>query len=255
MAVVNVSFNGFDLQNDTYLTRNIQHRHLAEKVLNSRPSLREGKRRILDTWYTEKIVELSGWIISDSEANLRTAIDNLKEALRPKEKNLDIDYGSGTIRYVATCQSLEIPEEHWHTTQVPFTIRFSAEPWGIDPTTDSNSWTGITATSYSNSINIQGSHSPYPVIEITSNKTISMGVKFQNDTTGDWIQTSETQSFSTNSVLEIDTKNQTFKLDGTEIDFDGVFPNFEPGTNNFTVTISGTSPDYDLKIKYNPTYL
>jgi len=251
----NITFNSFDLQDSNYLTRDIRHRKMANKTLVSRNTLRDGKREILDTWYTEKEIEVSGWIIGSSSSDLRTKIDNLKENLRTEEGNLDIDYGGNTLRYKATVRSLDIPEEHYHITQVPFTIVFSAEPWGKATSTSSETWSSISSSTYTNSINITGSHSPFPLIQITANKLMSTTVKVENETTGDWIQTSSTQSISTNSVIEIDIENQTFQLDSVDIDFDGVFPSFEPNTNSIKVTLSAASPDYDFYIEYYPTYL
>lgn len=257
MAEINITYDSYDLQDLTtnkILTRNIIYRSTADKVLSSKYNLRRGDREVLDTWYTEKIIEVTGWIKADTAANLRIAIDNLKRALRPKEKNLDIDYGSGTIRYEATCIAFEVPEEHWHITQIPFTVRFNAKPWGITPTATSQSY-AVTTSTYTNSIVITGSHHPLPVITFTSNIAADMVVKFENTTTSEWIETYSTASFSTNSVLEIDIDNQTFELDDTTTDFKGVFPQFNPSTNSFTITYTGDTPNLTCKILYYPTYL
>lgn len=254
MAAKNISFNNLSLQNDTYKTENINYRHLGEKQIQKKPDTRTGGFDISETKYTQKVITVTGTIYGNDKADLRSAVDNLKEKLSPEEKNLDIDYGNKTIRYEATVQSIEVPEERWHITQLPFTIEFLTQPWATSTASTLKSWTSITNTTFTNSINIDGSYNPSPTIKVTSNKSIDTTVKFTNDTTGDWIETKSTQSFSTNSVLEVDTDAETVKLDGSNIDFAGVFPVFNPNTNSVTVTTTG-SPDYYLEIEYFPTYL
>ena len=250
-----ISFNSFSLQSSEYITRTITHRQIGDRVLNTKPNLRRGSFDIVDTRFTSKIITITGWIKSDTAANLRTAIDTMKENIQGKEKNLDIDYGSGTIRYKSTVQSVDIQEEAWYISQVPFTIEFLCEPWGTTPTTSSQSYLNKTTTTHSDTINITGSMGPFPTLTVDIDSESDMTViKFQNDTTNDWVQID--RSFAAGESLVIDCLNETIQVDGTNVDFTGVFPGFETNTNSFMVTITDSGAfQYDLKISYNPHYL
>ncbi len=256
MTPTAISFNGFDLQSSTYRTQEIKYRHLAEKRIDSRADVRRGGFDIVDTHFTQKQIEVSGWILSDSKENLRTALDAFKKALKSQEQTLSIEYGSDTINYTATVQSINIPEEHFHITRLPFTIVFLTLPWG----TVSQIYDGktITTTTYTNSIDIKGSYSPFPVISWTVGTVPTPAVskiKFENKTTGDFIEVSGLNLSSNGQYLEIDCENMTVKENSTNSDFVGVFPSFEPGINVYEVTITGTTFQIFQDFYYYDTYV
>jgi len=255
MAINNISYNSFDLQDSTYITRTITHRQIGERVLDTKPNLRRGSFDVVDTRFTRKIITITGWVKSDTAANLRIAIDTMKENIHGQEKNLDIDYGSGTIRYKATVQSMDVPEEAWYISQVPFTIEFLCEPWGTTPTTSSQSYLNKTTATYSSTINMTGSMGPFPTLTVDIDSETDMtAIKFENTTSSDWIQIS--RSFTVSESLVINCLNETVQVDGINVDFTGVFPEFITNTNSFLVTITDSGAfQYDLKISYNPHFL
>lgn len=252
-----ISYDAFNLQDTTYLTRDIKYRLLAEKTIDSQADPRRGGFSVVDTYYTQKSIEVSGWILASTDATLRTAIDNLKKALYPQEKNLDISYGGTTIRYKATVKSLDIPEEHYSITQVPFTISFMSLPWGTNTssTVDTKS---ITSSPYSSTVDVGGSFGPFPIIRWTvvgTPTTQITVIKFSNSTTEDWIEVAGLTLAANGNYLEIDLENMTVKQDGTTKDFTGVFPSFDPGINSYVVTITGTGYTLSQTITYFQTYL
>jgi len=253
-----ITYNGRDLQTSTYRTTNIVYRHLADRIVDLKTLPRRGGFNVLDTRYDRKIIRVTGYIISDSEANLRTARDDLLKDIAAGsvvEKNLDIGYGGSTIRYKATVQSINVPEEHYHITRLPFTITFLALPWGTATSTTTENWTNQTASLTDATIDITGTFSPLPTITFhVDSETDMTAVKFDNNTTNEWIQVS--RSFAAGEDLVIDCDAQTVQVDGTDVDFSGVFPSFDPGTNTFDLTVTDTgSFQYDLSISYYPTYL
>lgn len=266
MPIVDIKFNGNDLQTtasaaSTILTRDILYRHLADKVINiQEDTIRDGFS-LIDVQYRNKIISLSGWLKSDTAANLKTLVDNFQGYLRPKEKNLDIETygGSGSyIRYTCTCRSINIPEEHWHITQVPYDAEFMCIPYGISPslfTINLNGGGNIAASPYSESVNFTGSYKPNPVITITVVAETDMtAIKFENTTKSDWIQVA--RSFAAAEVLVIDCNNETVQVDGTDVDFTGVFPSFDPDSNSLKVTTTDSGAfNITVSITYHPTYL
>ena len=57
------------------------------------------------------------------------------------------------------------------------------------------------------------------------------------------------------AVLIVDAEQKIVTLNGSEIDYNGVFPVFSVGTNSYTIDVTGTSIDYDVTLKYRKTYL
>lgn len=256
-TATSITFNSFSLQSSTYRTENIVYRHLASKVIDSKPEPRRGGFDIIDTFYSQKEIRITGWILSDSKENLRIAIDNLKKALVPEEKSLDIGYGDDIIRHTATVRDMSVEEEHHHITRIPYEIIFLTLPWG----TDSNSievTESITTSPFNDSIVIEGSYGPFPILRWTVVGTPSAAVtelSFQNNTTGDEIDVTNLSLAANGNYLEVDTNEMTVKENGTNIDFDGVFPSFDTSTNSYTVTITGSGFTLNQSITYYPTYL
>jgi hypothetical protein len=258
MAVTTISFNGFSLQSTTYLTGNILYRLLPSKQIDNMLDYRRGGFNVVDTYYTQKSITVTGWIVGGSVAALRTAIDAMKAALYPQEQLLVINDGSGAVQYTATLQSLDITEDYYTITQVPFSAVFMALPWCTDTTPGTDTQT-LTSTPYTGSINVGGSFGPFPVIRWTVNGTPGGGITaitFTNTTTGDWITIPLLTLTSNAHYLELDLNLMTVIQDGTTAkDFTGVFPSFMPGVNAYTVAITGSGFNVTQLITYYPTYL
>jgi len=252
---IKVDFNSFSLQNDVYLSNNVRYRHLADKVIDTKLDPRRGGFDVLDSYYSQKIIEITGTIVANSDEELRLALNDFKKNLRGQEGNLDIDYGNKVLRYKATVRSIAVPEEHFHTTRLPFTIEFLAIPWGKDLSQINWKKSGITSSPYNGSFWIEGSFSPFVTIVVTVNSETNMTVlKFENLTTGDSIEVS--RSYASTEVLTIDVENETVKVGTTDVDFTGVFPEFDPGFNSIRLTVTDSGAfNVNLEIKYYPTYL
>ena len=266
MSVQNLKYNSTSLQTSvspsaTILTSNITYNNLPEKVINIKSDTIRDSWDLVDVQYTDKVITADGWLISDTAANLRTLTDNFKNYLRPNEKNLDIEtYGGSPAyrRYVCSCQSIDVPEEHWQTTQVPYAAEFLCNPFGKATsvtTVNLNSGSNITSTPYNESPSITGTYKCKPTITITVvSETDLTAIKFENTTNLDWIQVA--RSFSAAEVLTINCESETVQVDGSNVDFTGVFPRFDPGTSvlSTTTTDSGAFA-ITISFTYYPTYL
>lgn len=252
--MTNITFDSFDLQDSNYHTRRVTHRKFPDRSIIIEPQTRRDGFRVVRTKYNKKSILVSGNITANTVAGLRTLLDDMKKNLRGTDKNLDIGYGGSTIRFKATVQKIDVPEDYYHLTFIPFEIEFLCHPLGEATSTTNHSDDDITSSPHNSSLTITGSESPLPVITLTVDAETSMTViKFKNIITNTEITI--TKAFSAADVLEIDCENLTVKVNGTEVDFTGIFPEFEPGVNNYTVTITdGGAFNVDLDIDYNAYY-
>lgn len=255
MSATSVTFDGNSIQSANVLTNKIQHTDYSRRVLNRERKSQDDGFDLLDNYFSERIIIIRGSIKGSSASDLDSQIDTLKENLGGQEKNLDISFGGSTRRYVATVSDLRIPEEYYHLTVVPYEVEFICQPFGRDTSETNHSNDGITSSPESSSLSISGTASPRPKITITIVSETSMtAIKFENTTTSESITI--TRSFSAGEVLEIDTENKTVEVDDTEVDFSGVFPEFLPGTNSYTLTITdGGAFEVNLDIDYTSLYL
>lgn len=256
MSATSISYNNFSFQTSKWKTRTILHKSWPEKSIDLEMRPRDDGFVIVKTYLNQKRIEIEGMLVCDSNADLRTELDNAKKALRPKEKNLDIDYGGNTIRYKASVEEITVPEDFYHITSLPYKILFLADPLGKALTTNSQDYTGITTSPYTNSISVSGSDTPKPIIKFTVNSGNTLSkIAFKNlniDNVSNSISVS--QSFSATNVLEINCDEKTVQVDSSNVDFEGIFPVFTPATNSFTLTITSVSHNIDLKIVYYPTF-
>lgn len=263
MSIVNISYNSYNLQTsadsaNTILSRDILFKHLPIKeIFLQQDSIRNGFS-ISDVRYSQKIITVRGWLISDTQAHLRTLRDAFMTALSSDKEDLDIDYGSGTIRFEASVQNVTCDEEFWQITQIPFEISFLAQPFGTATSTttiDLNSGGNITTTPFSEGITISGSYNPKPVITITVVAETDMtAIKFENTTTQDWIQVA--RSFADAEVLTIDCDAETVQVGSTNVDFTGVLPSFNPSSNTIKITSTDSGVfQITVSIVYYQTFL
>lgn len=270
MAETNITYKTslgtYDLQyedplgQNTILTSNIASRHLSQKDIITREDTIRDSFDIVDVRYSRKIITVTGWLISDSVANLRTLRDNFMNNLRPSEGDLMINDGSGDLVYKATVQSIAVPEEHWMINQLPWTCEFLCEPFGKTALLSPAAWTTIGTGATTKYPSITGTYKAKPTITVTVVTEDTMTIfKWDNVTTGDWIQVEPTGGFANDDILVINCENETVKLtrgvNTDDQDFTGVFPLFDPGTNKITITNTATNCNVTVSYTYKPTYL
>ena len=263
MSAKAISFNNYDFQDENWRTQDIIYRNLPEKTIDLEPLSRRDGFRIVNSYYTQKQITISGTVIDTSEANLRARVDNMKRALQINDANLDIDDGGSTVRWTASVSSINIPEQHYHITHLPFNITFLCQPFGesTSATTDTNS---VTTASETDTVVIIGSARPKPIITWTVIGTPSSaitGISFTNNNTSDTFEVTGLVLSGDGDYFELDTKEMTtvYNTGSGEVvtDFTGVIPTFITNTNSYTLTLTGGGASKEIlqTIVYYASYL
>ena len=262
-----IQFNSYDLQNSYWRTKDIIYRNMPAKTIDLEPNVRRDGFYIINTFYNQKIITISGTLTRDTIANLKASLAGMKEALNTNEANLDIYDGDRTLRFNATVESIDIPEEHYNITQVPYRISFRCQPFGTvtSSTTDTKAIDEASADPYTNTFNPVGSAPPATVLKwaCDGNPTAAITqIKFTNYTTNESITVSGLVLDADGDYLVIDYDAMTVKysVDGgaeTSIDFTGVLPSFVPGSNSYGLWITGGGATWDMEqtVVYYETYL
>lgn len=263
-----ITFNTFNLQDSDFRTKDIIYRNFPVRIIDLEPNARRDGFRFINSYYELKDITVSGTLTRDTEANLKISLDNLKENLQTEEGNLDIDDGGTTLRYVCTVASTNIPEEHYHITRVPYSISFRCQPFGKETstTTDANTITEASPDPFVDTdFNPTGSIGPRPVLKWTLDGAPSAAItqiSFENTTTSDTITVGSLTLDASGDYLEIDTEAMIVKAvqsggGEAEVDYTGVFPLFDAGSNSYKTTITGGGAAWtlDQTITYFATYL
>jgi len=255
MAGTTISFNSFSLQDTNYKTSEINHVSPPERVVDRLKLARAHGEAIVSDWYDTRKIIVSGSVLGSTASDLQSKLDAMLKALGEPEANLDIEYGAATRRYVATLERADIPKKSYNSKFVEFKLTFEcSDPFGYATSASTLSEAAITTSPNTWSETISGSAPPLPVITITLNSATDVTIiRFKNSTTDDEIIVGAT--YITGDELEIDTANKTVKLNGTEIDYIGVFPSFDVGSNSLRLEVTATAFNADVDIVYTPTYL
>lgn len=98
----NVSFAGTALQTANIMINNIQHFGIPAKNMSLMTLDHDNRSVIPFTSYGNRVVLVEGTITGSSIADLDARLDAFKLLFNNQDQNLDIDYNSGTRRYIAT---------------------------------------------------------------------------------------------------------------------------------------------------------
>jgi hypothetical protein len=109
-----------------------------------------------------------------------------------------------------------------------------------------------TSASYSGTVTIAGSARPKPIITITFSAATSVTqTSFQIGS--EKVQLNN--AITAGDVVVFNTESKKVTLNGTEKDYDGIFPLFDIGDNDYIVATNGSARTWNLDIDYNAMYL
>jgi len=250
---MNIAFDNVSLNNNPYQFTELDHEKSAPRETFMYDLARERGGVIVGDNYKPKEVVITGRIVGDDKNALESNIDSFKELMARFNKNLDLDYASGTRRYVATPIEVDIDRKYFHLSFVPFRVTFLV-PSGVgeDITQTASIQNGITVSPHDGSINIGGSAYPMPKVEVII-ASITAGIDISFQCNGDKITL--TNSLVANDVVVFDVQNKKVTLNGAEKDYTGVFPKFNVGLNNYIITINSSARNFNVEVNYFKKWL
>lgn len=259
--MANPTFNNFSLNDSNFITERVTFKGYGDRaVVRANLSRREGIK-LLNTEFGQKEIEVSGVVVTSSATDLRTKLDNMKKALTKEEGNLVIETGR---TWKATVLNLAVPDEHYSLSKAPFSVTFvCSNPFaeGSLLTTIQNVSSGVYV--FSGSINISGTLFARPTITFIPPTSPTTGDTNINKVTLSHTSSGQEITVSGFGAGGLDFPDSiAFNMDelsvlvgGSTFDITGAFPRWEPGTNAFTITVSGYHVGGTVKVEYKPRYL
>lgn len=259
----NISFDGNNLQTANILTQDIKHESLPTKDARVFTLAHANASAIPFVSYPSRSIRISGVIMGSSISDLDTRLDAFKAYFLGTDKNLDMDYGGTTRRYIATVTALSI-DRPGGLLYALFDIDFiCTQPFGRDTSTTSissgfsPSGTGRTAATYTDSYTFLG-NAPYQLPIITITLTAVTGgtnqyIQFGNGGNGQAVLVQRTWAAA--DVLVIDCTQKTITVNGIPTAFSGAFPEFPPGSQSLQYTDSFTTRTFTISAVYTKAYL
>lgn len=211
---------------------------MATVELNSFKFPRSDGGGVLSKYYRGRQIKLVGHIKADTVENFHILLDTVKKNTRKTEGLLEIIVNGEVRQILATVTDLVYNRDHYHITFSPITITFqSAEPFFYAETDQSLGIFGKTATFTEEMTHNWGAESNPTVYMVFGTGTTATEVSF---TDPDGRILTITTALTNNDILIIDSEEKIVTKNAVEIDYTGAFPIFAPGSNNFTVTFTGT---------------
>lgn len=259
-----IAFNTNDLQTfdpvtqTGIITNRIEHTDIPAAVAEFLAFADADGGSIPDENYPSRIVKIGGSIHGSSQADLDNRIDTFKSYFRGIDKNLDIAYGAGTRRYIATKNAVSISRQN-KALFATFSAEFiCTNPFGLDTSSTSLiNQLNYTSPTYTATPTIGGT-APYqlPIFTITIDALTG---------TGDYIQLANDNNtqemllyglgLEAGDVIIIDCVNRIVTVNGSEVDYTGTFLVLEPGAGSITYTDGFTTRTVDIVAQYIKRYL
>ena len=253
------TYGGFSLQTDDYIVADIEYRTAPTREISLESISRKPGKKFLSTEFGERKIKMSGFILGTSATVLQTNIDSFHENVTSKTTGVLAFDATRSIS--ATVSSVTITDPQYSQTIVPFEIEFIA----ADPFYEGAEQTAVTTVASGNSskaitTTISGSVFAEPTFTFTSNGssgyTTTSGIKVEYETTGEYVTWSGgNNTLAYGSSVQFDYKNLKILEDTTEIEAEGSYSRWEPGSTTITTTFSGTTQGGTLALVYKPRYL
>lgn len=254
MAGTNVVYKSTSVQTANVFVNTIQHETIPKKTMNKYPVVRSHRSKLMPPSYYEREITIKGKIIGTSIDNVNTRADQFKAAMNPVENtgNLDIDYASGTRRYVATIVDCQVfPADALFGRDFTLVFVCVDPPWGTDTSSATIlNVTSQTTTPISHAITIGGNAiEQVPVITYTLNSFSGAAfntIYFKNPISGQEISVARTWVAA--DVILITPDLLSIKVNGTEVDYDGAFPSYIPGAGTLVIRDNFTARNYNALV-------
>lgn len=263
MASPTITYDSFSLTRSldastSYFCRIKDIYNAPQASIQRETSVTRHGSKVLNRYFTNKIIELTGSITTSSAANLQTAIDDLQKALLTTEGNLDIVYNTATRRYICTPDSLQFLANGHNAQTIDFTVNFvSSFPFAKGLINDSFDEVGIVTTQNSYAYIYNGTAPLRPIFTITVvSETDMTQIELAHTNKSTSIIIGANVIIAAGDVFVIDSLSGNITQNGNNIEFTGVFPEYLPGsqTTQLIIIDSGVF-EVDLEIISTPYYL
>lgn len=219
---------------------------------------RSNLSKLLSSYYYNRKIVVRATIGSDTgKPGMEAMMDTLQAALQGQEKVLAVSQAGAIRNYTATLSGITVNEYFGGYAEIDI-VFICSDPFGYDANDTTLLNTARTTASFTAALtaSVLGSFAASPVITVTLG-TISGGtskyIQITNPASGKYIKV--TSTWANSDVLIIDCLNKTVKVNGTNVDFVGNFPDYDLGAGSMTYEDTLTTRSVTLNVVYKKRYL
>lgn len=204
---------------------------------------------ITSSEYTQKNIYIMMRVCSGTRQDSEATITDIKGNLQLQNQDLEVTQSGGQYKYTATMNEFVI---EWDGAIAWATVGFIAStPIASSANSSSLFSFNTLLPSDSASFLVDGSYDAEPLINLLINSVTggTGSISIFNSSTNQGITISGT--FTAGDSIEIDSKNYIVTHNGSNIDFEGIFPTFPAGSQRVGYTDTFSSRNVDVNGTYN----
>lgn len=235
--------NSFDFTGNYKIT-NLVYDSGTPQELNLLKLARKDGAKLISSNYTPKEIMISGIITGTSIADLETNLDTFKKNTLITEGTLDTGYAGGYRRYTVDCSACTITRDNYNVTYALFELKYIASDPPFAEEIDSiggsplmneiYSFNAMTQAAYTADVNIDGTAKPKPIFQFILDTPKTLGnISVKNVTSNTQIDIMT--AWGSGDVLDINTASEIVQLNLQDIEYEGIFPEFNLGNNDIEI--------------------
>ncbi len=232
--------------NVNYFLTLLNHEGSPASELDVQKIARSNESTLLRKGFRTKIIQASVTVIDTTLEALDSRLDTFKKTIEGQDKNLDVDFASGTRRYICTGFISSVDRK---PRQAVINLRFECyKATGEDTTATTTTKSGKTTTPYTDTLAVGGSAPAQPIITITLNSftgTSLRWMKFKNVDTGEAVLITASDWAGSDSII-INCETMIVTKNGVAIAYNGFVPTFPVGTVNWEYSDSFTARNVNI---------
>ena len=253
------TFNTFSFNDDNFITERIFFKGWGDRAITRAKVNRREGIKLLSTEFGQKEVTLAGIVVANSATQLQSLLDNFKKELTDEEGDLIIETGR---TFKASVQNLVIQTQHYNQSVAPWEVTFvSTDPFAEGSLLSVTEVVPSGLLTFSGFVNISGTLFARPTIVFNpagaSGNTNINNMVINHIPSGQDITVSGfgAGGLDADQDVTINYDNLSVLQGSTAKDNTGSFARWEPGNNNYTITVSGIHVGGTVTLSYRPRYL
>lgn len=229
------NYNATDLP-----TRDINLHKLARRSLSI----------ITSSEYSQKSIPVMMKVCSGNRQETEATLTQVKGLLQPQNGSLEVIQSGILVRYTATMNEFNI---EWDGSNAYVQIVFIAStPIATAVEDELVATMNVTTTTGNITFTVGGSYVAEPFISVVINSVTGgtgQSISLFNALNNQGITI--TQDFVAGDIIEIDSAQMQVLRNGGEIDFEGIFPTFSPGSQQLGYSDTFTARNVDVTVRAN----
>lgn len=246
----NVTFNDNDLASITGVELyNYNATDLPERDIRTYKLARRSLSITTSAEYVSKDIRLFMKVCSGKRADTERTLTQLKAILQVQNGNLVVWQNGGQFRYTATMNEFNI---NWNvSTALVEVVMIASTPVATSIDEDVIANFNVTSSNTGRTIEVDGSFIAMPLINVVINSVTggNGSLSVFNGLTNQGITL--TRNFVAGDRIEIDSQNYNVRINGSNVDFTGMFPSFSPGQQRIAYSDTFGARNVDISAVYN----